>query len=587
MQIGEITFNGTRVSDLSPLAGMPLAYLGCLTTNVPDLGCLRGMQLHGISCDVKSQGDIAILRSFAGLGMIDGSPAADFWTKVEAEEAAFEAWRKQVTGMPAPMQVQAVADKLKEYNPRFDGQVDHTIENDKVISLAFVSDNVTDISPVRALQGLQKLSCPGSAAGQSRLADLWPLRGMSVANLDMSRTAVTNLTPLSELKLTGIDLGGTPVADLSPLARSGVSRLDINNTRVTDLKPLAGLLLAELDYSGVCVADVSPLRELPLKEIRCGFKPARDAIVLRAITTLETIDGQPAAAFWKEADARQTAFDRWRHDVESLPADRQVQAVAKKLQELNTGFDGNLKPDIVGGVVVRVDFISDHVTDISPLRALTGLTVLECYGSYPSLGKLADLWPLKGLPLLVLTCAESQLSDLSPLKGSSLQGLSIFLTQVCDLSPLAGEPLLSLHCGGLPNLTDLSPLRGMPLAVLNIYGTNVSDLTPLRGMQLGNLDFAGAAISDLGPLRGMPLTSLVGSSSRVATLAPLKGMPLTNLQFANTLVTDLSPIRGMPLTTLLCDFSPLRDTEVLKTLKSLAQINGKPAVEFWKEVGVR
>jgi serine/threonine-protein kinase len=587
MHLGEITFNGTRVSDLSPLVGMPLAYVGCLTTNVPDLNLLRGMQLRGIWCDIKSQGDIAILRSFAGLEMIDGNPAANFWTKVDAAEAAFEAWCKQVAGLPAAMQAQAVADKLKEYNPRFDGQVDHTIENGKVVSLAFVSDNVTDISPVRALEGLQKLSCRGSAPGQSRLTDLWPLRGTAVANLDVGQTAVANLAPLSELKLASLDLSGTPVANLSPLARTGLSRLHINNTRVIDLESLTGQVLAELDYSGICVADIAPLQELPLKVVRCGFKPRRDATVLRAISTLETIDGQPAAAFWIEADARQAAFEHWLHDVEGLPAERQVQAVATKLKELNPGFDGAIKSEIVGGVVVRLNFVCDQVTDISPVRALTGLTILECSGSDPSLGKLADLWPLQGLPLQILTCAMSQVSDLSPLKGSSLQGLTIYLTQVRDLSPLAGVPLASLHCGGLTNVTDLAPLRGMPLTLLNFYGSNVTDLGPLRGMPLSVLDFAGAPISDLGPLRGMPLTNVVCSSNRVASLAPLKGMALTNLQFLNTQVTDLSPIRDMPLVYLMCDFSPLRDIEILKTLKNLEQFNGKPAAEFWKEAGVR
>src|SRR5580693_6036385 len=111
MQIGELAFNGTSVSDLSPVVGMPLSFLACLATQVPDLGALRGMPLSGIWCEVKSPGDIAIMRSFKGLMSINGSPPAVFWKKVDAEEAAFEAWRKNVVAMPPPMQVQAVADR--------------------------------------------------------------------------------------------------------------------------------------------------------------------------------------------------------------------------------------------------------------------------------------------------------------------------------------------------------------------------------------------------------------------------------------------------------------------------------------------
>jgi hypothetical protein len=35
---------------------------------------------------------------------------------------------------------------------------------------------------------------------------------------------------------------------------------------------------------------------------RCDFQPARDAVILRSIKTLETINGKPAAELWKEVD---------------------------------------------------------------------------------------------------------------------------------------------------------------------------------------------------------------------------------------------------------------------------------------------
>jgi hypothetical protein len=53
--------------------------------------------------------------------------------------------------MPAEKQVKAVAKKLQELNPGFDGKVTPTIDFLDVTGLAFVTDNVTDISPVRAL----------------------------------------------------------------------------------------------------------------------------------------------------------------------------------------------------------------------------------------------------------------------------------------------------------------------------------------------------------------------------------------------------------------------------------------------------
>jgi hypothetical protein len=40
----------------------------------------------------------------------------------------------------------------------------------------------------------------------------------------------------------------------------------------------------------------------------------------------------------------------------------------------------------------------------------------------------------------------------------------------------------------------------------------------------------------------------------------------------------------MPLHTLSCDFKPERDAEVLRAIKTLRTINGKPVKEFWKDV---
>jgi len=43
---------------------------------------------------------------------------------------------------------------------------------------------------------------------------------------------------------------------------------------------------------------------MPLKELRCDFKPKRDAEILRSIKTLETINGKTTKEFWKEVDEK-------------------------------------------------------------------------------------------------------------------------------------------------------------------------------------------------------------------------------------------------------------------------------------------
>ena len=119
------------------------------------------------------------------------------------------------------------------------------------------------------------------------------------------------------------------------------------------------------------------------------------------------------------------AFQAWMKATQVLPAEQQIEAVSKKLMELNPGFDGkvtatdgNGAPKMVNGVVTELRFSTDNVTDISPVRALTGLKYFGCPGTTGGKGPLSDLSPLAGLKLTYLNCTYTQvLSDLSPLKG--------------------------------------------------------------------------------------------------------------------------------------------------------------------------
>ncbi|MFN0195406.1 MAG: SUMF1/EgtB/PvdO family nonheme iron enzyme [Planctomycetaceae bacterium] len=579
----------------------------------------------------------------------------------------FDQWVKDVQALPAEQQVEAVSKKLMELNPGFDGKVQHQITNDVIWWLSFISDNVTDISPVRALAGLNVLDCHGSEPGKGRLtdlspvqgmpltelhcfftqvvdlsplsgmkliqlvfpntkvADLSPLKGMPLENLALGGTRVTDLSPLEGMSLKHLVIAFTEVSDLSPLTGMPLSDLYCNATKVADLSPLNGMPLEKLQILGTQVSDFTPIKDLPLQLLSLDFKPFRDTDLLRSIKTLETINEKPTAEFWKEAEAQQAAFDQWMKDVAALPAEQQVEAVSKKLVELNPGFDGRVTPTIEGGVVTDIYFPIDNVADISPVLAFVGLPKLSCSVSEPGKGKLTDLSPLKGIPLTVLTVRSTPVSDLSPLQGMPLTFIDIRSTQVSDLSPLKGMPLTTINFQYTP-VSDLSPLKGMPLTAIHMDGVPVSDFSPLKGMKLTKLFCSNVKVADLSPLQGMPLEYLNIGWSQVSDLAPLKGMPLVGLtldglqvsdlsllkgmpliglHLNETLVTDLSELRGLPLEelgvmkTAVTDFSPLkdlplkqiqldfkpeRDTELLRSIKTLETINGKPAAEFWKGV---
>jgi serine/threonine protein kinase len=182
---------------------------------------------------------------------------------------------------------------------------------------------------------------------------------------------------------------------------------------------------------------------------------------------------------------------QWIDAVATLPAEKQVEVVAAKLKERNPGFDGQVTPKIEQGAVTGLALSADHVTDIGPVRALTRLRTLQCSGSGVGKGQLADLSPLKDMPLTSLQC---------------------HYTRVADLGPLQGMPLTTLHCN-CRRVEDLSPLQGMPLTSLQCHYTRVADLSPLQGMSLQDIRFTPTKITKgLDILRGMQSLKTIGVS---------------------------------------------------------------------------
>ncbi|HVS36599.1 MAG TPA: protein kinase [Gemmataceae bacterium] len=123
--------------------------------------------------------------------------------------------------------------------------------------------------------------------------------------------------------------------------------------------------------------------------------------------------------------------------VAALPPEKQLDAVSAKLKELNPGFDGWLNPTKDdAGAISRIEFTTDEVTNISPVRALPALTALHCTGSAPGKGKLTDLSQLHGLKLNILWITDNPVRDLSPLRDLPLRRLRVDVHPDLDLTPL-------------------------------------------------------------------------------------------------------------------------------------------------------
>ena len=268
------------------------------------------------------------------------------------------------------------------------------------------------------------------------------------------------------------------------------------------------------------------------------------AVIVKFRSNNGTLPVTTATELLKQSEEPSAGFEGWMKHIAVLPAEQQIEAVAKKLKELNSGFDGKMTNKIENGTVTTIHFLSDNVTDISPVRALIGLENLGCYGSDLGKGQLADLTPLKGMQLT------------------------------------------ELHCN-CTKISDLSPLEGMPLTILLCNATQVFNLSPLRNMKLKRLNCSDTYVSDLSPLKDMKLTILVCHNTPVSDISPLRGMNLHTLICRHTRVSDFSPLRGMHIKVLNLDFKPQRDTDILLSLKTLETINEKPVAEFWQGVEAR
>jgi len=206
---------------------------------------------------------------------------------------------KEVAALPPAQQIARVVAKLKELNPVFDGKETHKIENGVVTELTLSTIGVTDISPLKALPHLKRLTLASASPTQKgALSDLSPLKSLPLTWLYCQNNPICDLTPLRDMPLTVLSAGFTQVSDLSPLAGMKLTVLSCDNTPVGDLSPLAGMPLTTLWCNNTKATDLSPLANLPLKDLRCDFVPARDAATLRGIKTLAKINNLMAAAFW-------------------------------------------------------------------------------------------------------------------------------------------------------------------------------------------------------------------------------------------------------------------------------------------------
>lgn len=209
-----------KLTDLSPLAGLPLTQLAISNTSVIDLSPLIGMQLTRLDCNHTKITDL--------------SPVSDMPLKI------LHLWS---------------GNQLSDLSP---------LRGLKLTHLTCDYTRVSDLSPLEGMP-LEILSIHAT-----RVTDLSPLHGMPLKELYCSNTRVTDLTPLTGAPLTLLHTEFTRVFDLSPLAGMPLKQLKFDQTLVSDLSIVEDLPLEQLSLSMPLFheRDENLLFQLPIKHLQ-------------------------------------------------------------------------------------------------------------------------------------------------------------------------------------------------------------------------------------------------------------------------------------------------------------------------------
>ncbi len=605
LTLGRVGIERTQVTDITPLAGMPVSFLNCDDLGgLVDISALKGMPLIELGLARTGVTDLTALRGLPLARLnLEGTRVSD----LEPLKAMPLEWLN-LNDVKTYTTFQPLAGMaIRELFARGTAVEDiRPLANKTLVTLDLSrAEKVKDLRPLRGLP-LRKLFIP-----ETKISDIGVVRELpTLRDLDARGSELKSLKGIERSRMRYLNLAQTSIADLTPLKGLPLEHLDLTEAaKVTDLEPLAGMPLTELRLRGTNVFSVKPLKGMPLSVLEL-----------------------PQAAVVVEAEA--------------TPGMTEPELQAK-LRAVNPEYDGSGRIVVVRGRIVEVHLGNKKIRDIGPLKGLSlgvvGLERTQVTDITPLAGMplrtlncddlvgvvdisalkgapltqiflartgVTNVEPLRGMPLRRLSLEATRVQDLGPLKGMSLEWLNVnFVNSYTSFDPLKGMPLVELHAhgtsannlealAGMPleilsiNMAnwihDISSLRGMPLRNLHMYGTTVSDVTPLAGVPIRFLD-AGwtrimsleglehtrlrwlsleeTAVSDLAPLKGLPIDFLnLNRATRITDLRPLSGMPLQQLHLYGTRVKSIDPLKGMPLQRLNLEAVPLSDARAVESL---------------------
>ena len=434
----------------------------------------------------------------------------------------FRTWLHGALALPAPPPSGATPDDV-----RLRARVEAFSEDERQSTTAIDLDScetLTDLTPLAALPSLRRLRILGAPllvdlAPLARLPELEdlhvcaptlrelaPLAGLPhllrlLLEVDegVDISVLRSMTRLEELSLhecgdlsalTGLASlkklvvgGGHIEPDLEPLrALVGLRRLGLHALKRDPIDVVRSLRsLVALDLSQIAVpVSMSALAELTeLEELEVILGPVTDLAPLRFLTKLRVLN---LAA---------THIRAW-PPLRDLPRLEELKVTQTSLPGLAGVEHGLALRKLEAGPSDARAF-----SDLSPLAGLSRLEEL----SLESLDHLVDLSPLRALTgLRVLHLADCAARDLAPLAALiSLEDLSLPGTPVEDLAPLAGlQELRFIRLARCDALQSIRPLAACP----RLEFIDCDDCDALRGPR--SLEQLRAVPADRPPAKRFP-----------------------------------------------------------------------------------
>ncbi len=280
MPLEYLNCSGNRIGDLAPLSNMPLTYLDCADNRIDDLAPLANTPLSYLKCSDNQLPDLAGLEG----------------TSLEHLDCDHNAIQELTPLIGSNLKrLSCARNKLRNVKPlRALNIQDLDLSHNEIVSLEplrgmplkklnAANNRIANLAPLAGNKALLDLD-----VSFNDLDDLTPLKNLLITKLNCAHNQVTNLMPLRGcMALKELDCSANMIDDLSHIGRLPLHMLNCAHNLIDDLRPLAGLPIQELDCSFNEIRNLASLRDLPLHTLLCSGNDIAELQPLPALAYLE------------------------------------------------------------------------------------------------------------------------------------------------------------------------------------------------------------------------------------------------------------------------------------------------------------